>query len=116
MFQPAAIRPVGGTSVPTLLFQVAAIRSESVGTEVPPTGSRPVPPVLAERSEAMRASAEPRLLALLLRRRAIRLSAAGVCITRSGFGFENAGAARCGPVRPAARGERSRLPDPERLG
>ncbi|WP_425480931.1 DUF6053 domain-containing protein [Lysobacter enzymogenes] len=44
MSQPAAIRPVGGTSVPTLLFQVAAIRSESVGTEVPPTGSPPACP------------------------------------------------------------------------
>ncbi|WP_428995235.1 DUF6053 domain-containing protein [Lysobacter enzymogenes] len=116
MSQPAAIRPVGGTSVPTLLFQATAIRSESVRTEVPPTVSRPVPPVLAERPETMRANVEPSLLPLLLRRRAIRLSAAGVCITRSGFGFENAGAARCGPVRPAARGERSRLPDPERRG
>ncbi|WP_425480944.1 DUF6053 domain-containing protein [Lysobacter enzymogenes] len=28
---------MGGTSVPTLLAQIAANRTESVGTEVPPT-------------------------------------------------------------------------------
>ncbi|WP_425481035.1 DUF6053 domain-containing protein [Lysobacter enzymogenes] len=28
---------MGGTSVPMLLFQIAAIRKESIGTEVPPT-------------------------------------------------------------------------------
>ncbi|WP_354519668.1 DUF6053 domain-containing protein [Lysobacter enzymogenes] len=33
---------MGGTSVPTLLAQIAANRAESVGTEVPPTSGRRV--------------------------------------------------------------------------
>ncbi|WP_354518587.1 DUF6053 domain-containing protein [Lysobacter enzymogenes] len=33
---------MGGTSVPTLLFRIAAIGKESIGTEVPPT--KEIPP------------------------------------------------------------------------
>ncbi|WP_425479393.1 DUF6053 domain-containing protein [Lysobacter enzymogenes] len=32
---------MGGTSVPTLLFRIAAIGKESIGTEVPPTKEIP---------------------------------------------------------------------------